>query len=355
MTPTAAMLLSDLKFAWPWVLIATVLVPLALMELHHWSEKRAKRKLDGVIAPRLRERLLGSVDYGRRWRKVIIYSFGLIALFLAIARPQFGLKPMEVERTSVDFIVALDLSRSMLAEDMESKSRLHAAKEGINTLLDTIGSDRAGLIAFAGDAFLAAPITQDHESVKRNLAALDTNSITKQGTDMAKAIKLAVKTFEAGKYDTKAIVFVTDGEELQGDAMVAAREASRKGVMIFTVGVGTAFGTRIPATREGSGGGNLGRFAKNEFGNDVLTRLNERMLQQLAASGRGFYEPLGSEGAGLVAVWRRGLEPLARGTQTKQSKDLEDYYQWPLALAIALLLAEMLVSDRRNQLNPARA
>jgi Ca-activated chloride channel homolog len=356
MMPSPAMVLSDVRFAWPWLLAVAALVPWLLILLHRWSEKRARRKLDGVIAPRLREQLLRSVDYGRRWRKVIILAVGMIALFLAVARPQFGLKPMEVERSSVDFIIALDLSRSMLAEDMEAKSRLHAAKAGINQLLDEIGSDRAGLIAFAGDAFLAAPVTQDHESVKRNLAALDTNSITKQGTDMAKAIKLAVKTFEGGKYETKALVFVTDGEELQGDAMVAAREASRKGMMIFTVGVGSAFGARIPAVREGRGeSGNLGRFAKNEFGNDVLTRLNERMLQQLAASGRGFYEHLGPEGEGLVSVWHKGLEPLAKGTQTKQSKDREDYFQWPLALAIALILLEMLVSDRRNHVNPVRA
>jgi Ca-activated chloride channel family protein len=168
---------------------------------------------------------------------------------------------------------------------------------------------------------------------------------------MAKAIELALKTFEAGKYETKALVLVTDGEELQGDAMVAAREASRKGMFIYTVGVGTGLGARIPDRRQGG----VARFTKNEFGNDVLTRLNERMLQQLAASGRGFYEPLGKEGAGLVATWRRGLEPLAKGTQTKQSKDLEEYFQWPLAVAILLLLAEMLVSDRRHHVKPSRA
>ena len=240
----------------------------------------------------------------------------------------------------------------MLAEDVENKARLDAAKTGVSGLLDHIGSDRAGLIAFAGEAFLAAPVTQDHEAVKRNLAALNTESIAKPGSDMAKAIELAAKTFENGKYETKALVIVTDGEELQGDAIVAARATAQKGLAIFTVGVGSSIGARIPAKKDSSG---IARFAKNEFGGEVLTRLNERVLQQLAASGKGFYEPLGKDGAGLVNTWRRGLEPMAKGTQTKQSKDMEEYFQWPLALALFLFLAEMLVSDRKNPVKPSRA
>jgi Ca-activated chloride channel homolog len=341
-----------MKFALPWFLLAAAVVPVLALLLQWWSERRAQHRLRSLISPRLKEELLRSVDFGKRWRKAVVLACGLAVLLVAVARPQFGFQPVEVERSSVDFIVAVDLSRSMLAEDAETKQRLEAAKEGVNSLLDRIGSDRAGLIAFAGDAFLAAPITQDHEAVKRNLAALTTESIAKQGSDMAKAIELAGKTFENGKYETKALVIVTDGEELQGDAIVAARVAAQKGLSIFTVGVGSIIGARIPARKEG--GGSV-RFSKNEFGNEVVTRLNERMLQQLAASGRGFYEPLGKGGTGLVNTWRRGLEPMAKGTQTKQSKDMEEYFQWPLALALVLLLGEMLVSDRRNQIKLTRA
>jgi Ca-activated chloride channel family protein len=341
-----------MKFALPWFLLAAAVVPVLALLLQWWSERRAQHRLRSLISPRLKEELLRSVDFGKRWRKAVVLACGLAVLLVAVARPQFGFQPVEVERSSVDFIVAVDLSRSMLAEDAETKQRLEAAKEGVNSLLDRIGSDRAGLIAFAGDAFLAAPITQDHEAVKRNLAALTTESIAKQGSDMAKAIELAGKTFENGKYETKALVIVTDGEELQGDAIVAARVAAQKGLSIFTVGVGSIIGARIPARKEG--GGSV-RFSKNEFGNEVVTRLNERMLQQLAASGRGFYEPLGKGGTGLVNTWRRGLEPMAKGTQTKQSKDMEEYFQWPLALALVLLLGEMLMSDRRNQVKLTRA
>lgn len=341
-----------MKFALPWFLAAAAVVPMLVLLLHRWSERSAQEKLRSLISPRLKDQILRTVDFGKRWRRAILFALGLAALLVAVARPQFGFKPLEVERSSVDFIVALDLSRSMLAEDVENKARLEAAKAGVNGLLDHIGSDRAGLIAFAGEAFLAAPVTQDHEAVKRNLAALNTESIAKQGSDMAKAIELAAKTFENGKYETKALVIVTDGEELQGDAIVAAGAASQKGITIFTVGAGSSIGARIPAKKDGSG---AMRFSKNEFGSDVVTRLNERMLQQLAASGKGFYEPLGKDGSGLVNTWRRGLEPLAKGTQTKQSKDMEEYFQWPLALALLLFLAEMLISDRRNQVKVSRA
>jgi Ca-activated chloride channel family protein len=339
---------TPVKFAWPWVLVAAAVVPLVLALLHRRSEAKAKQKLAGLIAPRLREQLLRSVDFSKRWEKVLIFAASIFALLVAIARPQLGFQTIEVERSSVDFIVALDLSRSMLAEDVDGKSRLQAGKSGIAAMLDQLGSDRAGLIAFAGEAFLAAPLTQDHETLKRNLAALDVRSIARQGSDLAKAIKLAVETFEAGKYETNALVLLSDGEELQGDAMIAAREAAAKGVRIFTVGVGSGIGARIPERKDTMG---VARFAKNEFGRDVTTRLNERVLQQLAATGRGFYEPLGKDGAGLIATWRRGLEPLARGTLSKQSTDMQEYFQWPLAIAIGLLLWEMLVTDRRKQLD----
>jgi Ca-activated chloride channel family protein len=338
------------KFAWPYFAIAAAVVPVLLLLLHRRSEKVAKRKIGRIVATRLREQLLRSVDYGRRWRKVLLFAAGLAALLLAVARPLLGFQSVEVERSSVDFILALDLSRSMLAEDVEGKSRLDAAKEGIGKLLDRLESDRAGLIAFAGEAFLSAPVTQDHEAVKRNLSALDTRSIARQGSDMARAMKLALEIFEGGKYETKALVLVTDGEELQGDAVIAAREAAVKGVRIFTVGAGSSLGSRIPDKKDATG---ISKFAKNEFGRDVTTRLNEQMLRLLAATGHGFYEPLGKDGAGLISTWRRGLEPLAKGTVSKPSKDLQEYFQWPLALAICLLFWEMLVTDRRKPAHTA--
>lgn len=348
---------TSLTFAWPWLLAAAAALPLLVLLCHAAGTRAGKRKLAGVIAPRLRGLLLASVSFAKRRWKSLLCALGIGLVSVAIARPQMGFQTVEVERSSVDFFIALDLSRSMLAEDAMTESgtpqsRLEAAKEGIVKFLDTLGSDRAGLIIFAGDAFLTSPITQDHETLKRNLAALDYKAIAHQGSDMAKALQLAVKTFEKGKYESKAVVLLTDGEELQGEAVIAARDASRKGISLFTVGVGTPAGARIPEPQRDRG---PVRYAQNEFRRDVVTRLNEQMLQQLASSGRGFYRPLGQEGAGLKEVWERGLQPLAKGTETRPSKDKQEYFQWPLAAALLLLLWEMLVGDRRNPLKALRS
>ena len=333
-----------MKFALPlfaWAI--PFAAPLCIL-LYRWSAKRARKRLAGVIAPRLVDQLLRSVDFGKRYLKAALFTLGIFALLLALARPQFGFESAEVERASVDFIIALDLSRSMNAEDMDGKTRLVSAKDAIGKLLDRLGADRVGLVGFAGEAFLAAPVTQDHAAVRRNLDALDTNAVAKPGSDMAAAIKLAQKTFENGKYESKALVIVTDGEELQGDAVVAARDASIKGVSVFAVGVGTASGARVPVKT----GGAL-NFARNEFGNEVVSRLNERVLRQVAASGRGIYEALGKDGEGLNAIRKKGLDPLKKGKMTRASKDPREFFQWPLALAIALLFAEMLLSDRKKR------
>ena len=331
-----------MKFAFPLVVWSVLLVmPLSVL-LYRWAAKRARKRLSGVIAPRLIDQLLRSVDFQKRKLKVAIFALGVMALLLAIARPQFGFEPAEVERSSVDFIVALDLSRSMMAEDVDGKTRLAAAKDAIGKLLDRLGADRVGLVAFAGEAFLAAPVTQDHAAVRRNLEALDTNAVAKPGSDMAAAIKLAQKTFENGKFESKALIVVTDGEELQGDAVVAARDAALKGMSVFAVGVGTASGARVPVKT-----GSALNFARNEFGNEVVSRLNERVLRQVAASGRGIYEALGKDSDGLNAIRKKGLDPLKKSKMTRASKDPREFFQWPLALAVALLLMEMLVNERR--------
>ena len=333
-----------MKFALPAAIWAALLVAPLGVALYWWAAKRRRKRLSGVIAPRLIGQLVRSVDFGRRRMKASLFALGFCVLLAAIARPQFGFEEAEIERSSVDFLIALDLSRSMMAEDMDGKPRLAVAKGAIGKLLDRIGADRVGLVAFAGEAFLAAPITQDHAAVRRNLDALDTNAVAKPGSDMAKAIKLAQKTFENGTYESKALVIVTDGEELQGDAVVAARDASLKGMSVHTVGVGSASGARVPL-KVGSAVG----FAKNEFGHEVVSRLNERVLRQVAASGRGMYEPLGKDGEGLEAIRKRGLDPLAKSKKTKPSKDPREFFQWPLTLAVALLFTELLLSERRRR------
>jgi Ca-activated chloride channel family protein len=331
-----------------WLVAIAVLVPACVLILR-WGARRKRAMLDRVIASRLREQLLRSVDYGKRKFKTALWLLAIVSLLASLARPLFGHREIKVERPGVDLMIALDISKSMLAEDAVT-NRLNAAKSAILRLLDRPSGDRVGLIAFAGEPILMAPVTQDHQAVVRSVEALTTTAISKPGSDIAAALKLAVRSFDEKQQSGKAIVLISDGEELQGDAIVAAREVATKGVSIFTVGVGSTTGARIvdrPPQRNDRPQLEP-RYAKNEFGQEVVSRLNERVLQQIAASGRGFYVALGDEGQGLLNVNERGLAPLARGTEVRKSKDMREFFQVPLGLCVVLLLWEMLVNERRK-------
>lgn len=331
-----------------WLFVIVVLVPACVL-LVRWGARRKRAMLDRVIASRLREQLLRSVDYGKRKFKTALWLLALVSLLVSLARPLFGHREIKVERPGVDLMIALDISKSMLAEDATT-NRLDAAKSAILRLLDRPSGDRVGLIAFAGEPILMAPVTQDHQAVVRSVEALTTTAISKPGSDIASALKLAVRSFDEKQQSGKAIVLISDGEELQGDAILAAREVATKGVSIFTVGVGSTTGARI-ADRQQQRNDRPQlepRYAKNEFGQEVVSRLNERVLQQVAVSGRGFYMALGDEGQGLITISERGLAPLARGIEVRQSKEMQEFFQIPLGLCVVLLLWEMLVNERRK-------
>jgi Ca-activated chloride channel homolog len=332
-----------------WLLAIVVLVPACLLIIR-WGARRKRAMLNRVIAARLREQLLRSVDYGKRNFKTALWLLAVGSLLVSLARPLFGHREIKVERPGVDLMIALDISKSMLAEDAVT-NRLNASKTAILRLLDRPSGDRVGLIAFAGEAALIAPITQDHQAIVRSIAALTTTAISKPGSDIGAALKLALRSFDVKQQSGKAIVVISDGEELQGDAIVAAREVATKGVSIFTVGVGSTTGARIAdrtPPRNNDRPQLEVKYAKNEFGQEVVSRLNERVLQQVAVSGRGFYVALGDEGQGLLNVNERGLAPLARGTEVRKSKEMREFFQIPLGLCVALLLWEMLVNERRK-------
>ena len=334
-----------MKFAMEnWLYVAVGLVPLCVF-LVWWGAKRRRKSLDQVVAPRLHEILVRSVDHRKRAWRLFLFIAALACLLASLARPLYGLKEVQVERAGVDVLLALDVSRSMMAEDALT-NRLVSAKQAMLRLMDRPSRDRYGLIVFAGEAFLMAPLTQDHGAVERTVSAVNTMAVSKPGTDMAAAIKLALRSYDEKQKRGKALVLVTDGEQLQGDAVLAAREAAVKGIAIFTVGVGSSAGARVPDRQYGQL-----RFVKNEFGREVMSRLNEQVLKQVATSGRGFYSPLGPKGDGLILVSERGVQPLARGTQVRPSKDMREYFQWPLAVAVLLLFWELLVNERKKSNN----
>lgn len=333
-----------MKFAsWHWLLLLILLLPACVLFLR-WGMRRRREMLDRIISPRLHDSLLRSVDYARRRFKYFLFLAGLALVMIALARPMLGQRQVRVELPGIDYFIALDVSRSMLAEDAGTTNRLTAAKRALSRLLARPSGDRVGLVVFAGDAFLVSPITQDHGSIDRTIMAMSTISVSKPGTDIAAAIKLAAKSFEAKQEGGKAILIVSDGEELQGDAIVAAREAASQKIAIFTVGVGSPAGARLPDRSSGQL-----QWAKNEFGTDVVSRLNERVLQQIATAGRGRYAHIGPEGEGVIEVYERGMKLLPKGTHIRQSQDQLEFFQLPLALGLICLFWEMLVNERKRR------
>src|SRR4029453_2999804 len=278
---------SPLVFWGPAWFFALAIFPV-VAALYLWSQRRSDSLLSKVVAPRLRSQLAGTVSKGRRTLKsaVILAVFGLISL--ALARPQMGFVQREVKQRGRDFIVAVDTSRSMLATDV-APSRLARAKLVAQDLLRLVRGDRVGLVAFAGSAFLQAPLTLASNAVLTSLEELDTAVIPKGGSNIAEAIRIAEQAFGKGEGQTRAPVTLTDGEELDADGISAAKRAATLGVRIFTVGIGSGEASLIPFRTEHGGTD----FVRDTSGKPVQSRLDEKRLREIAEAGGGFYEPLG--------------------------------------------------------------
>jgi Ca-activated chloride channel homolog len=262
------------------------------------------------------------------------------SLFLALSRPQAGFRWEEAHRQGIDILMAVDTSRSMLAEDVQP-NRLERARLGILDFVSRLEGDRVGLIPFAGSAFLMCPLTLDYDAFAQSLKALDTTLMPRGGTDLASAIHEAEAAF-ASDANHRILVLITDGEDLEGQALAAAKAAAKRGITIHTVGVGTPAGELIPA-------GRMGGFVKDEQGAVVKSRLDEAMLRQIAEVTGGMYQPLGAQAEGLEAIYREKLSlvPKEQVAQRLRKVPLERF-TWPLGLALLLLALEYGLSDRKR-------
>ena len=246
---------------------------------------------------------------------------------------------------------AVDTSRSMLTQDVKP-DRLTRAKMAVNDLVDKLDGDDVGLIAFAGDAFLQSPMTLDDDAFRESLDALDTSTIPRGGTDIARAIGEAQAAFQTENNHDKILVLVTDGEDLEGSAITAAEAAAKNGVKIFTVGVGTTAGELIPVPAESGGT----EFLKDPSGRFVKSRLDETMLKKIAAVTGGMYQPLGQRGEGLTTIYNQGLAPFQRhDLALRQHRVPLEQFEWPLAAALCCFLAEFLIGTRKRVRRAAAA
>ena len=320
------------------------LLPLIAAALHFFYWRRCQ-KASLFIQERLREEL-ASGSYQKAYRiKAVLLMAAFVCMIAALSRPQWGFIERPVKRHGLDVMVVIDVSKSMMTQDV-LPSRLERTKLAIKDFVSKLsGSDHIGLVAFAGDAMIMCPFTYDYNGFLLSLDDLSVNSIPRGGTNIAAAIDEAGKAYKGMIDSDKAVVLVTDGEEEEGDALKAARQAREKGIKIFTVGVGTREGDLVQAP---NADGQL-EFLKDKDGNAVKSHLNERLLAQIAYITGGAYVHSGATHFGLDYLYDQQLSKLKKhDTEVKMARIYDERFQWPLTLAFVLLLVEMFVSVRRK-------
>lgn len=333
------------RFAHPEYLNALYAIPVLVLLFWYLNrnrrkllEKFADKKLHGVLFPHF--------SILKNWFKIGLLLFALVLLIFAAANPQVGTRVQEVKQTGIDVFIALDVSRSMLAQDIKP-DRLSQAKFQISTLINKLRGDRIGLIIFAGDAYVQFPLTTDYSAANLFLSAVDVNSVPQQGTAIAAAIELANKSFDYKSSTQKVIVIITDGEDHEGDFMQAVEAAKEKGIKTYTIGLGSVTGVPIPVY---NAQGQQIDYKKDESGNIVLTKLDDTTLKQIASAGDGKYFQAATYDDYLDRIYSdlSSLEKSEFGV--RKVTDYEDRFYYFLAPAILLLVLEFFISDRRSLL-----
>lgn len=325
---------------WFWAL---GLLPLFAI-LFFRNERRGRHLLAKLVALRLQPQLAGDLGIARRRIRFFLF-LGAIALgFVSLAKPRLGYTFEESKRQGRDLIIAVDSSKSMLATDL-APNRLTRAKLAALDLIGLLPGDRLGLVAFAGSAFLQAPLTIDYGAVRDSLNEVDTEIIPHGGTNISAAIREAEKAFGKGESESRALILFTDGEELDADAVKVAREVAAN-FKIFTVGVGSTEGSIIPVP--GGDGGTS--FVKDPQGNFVKSRLDEARLSEIAEAAGGFYLRLENGPPDMRQIVERGLGQMTEHEiDARQARKPIERYQWPLSAAILLLVAGLLTRERKRR------
>ncbi|MCK4606073.1 MAG: VWA domain-containing protein [candidate division Zixibacteria bacterium] len=284
------------------------------------------------------------INFGRQWSKAVLVVIALALVVTALARLQFGTHLELLQREGIDIVVALDLSRSMMARDFKP-SRLEKAKQEIRSIIDRLNGDRIGLVAFAGEAFIQCPLTLDYSSARFLLEAMDFGTVSVQGTSLSSAIEMASEAFSQKEKKHKVLLLLTDGEDHEGGAEEAAEEARRHGVKIYTVGIGSSVGEPIPVVdRSGKQVG----FKKDQQGEVIVSRLDEITLQKIALSTGGKYYHTTAGEIELDRIFDEISHMEKKELEGTLVTRYDDRYQWPLLIAIILIVGEFFLPERKK-------
>ena len=330
-----------LRFEEPTYLYLLLLLPF-LAAFYLYSNYRRRKAIRKFGDPVLMAQLMPDVSKYRPDVKfwLVFAAIGLFAVLLA--RPQFGSKLETVKRQGVEVMIALDISNSMLAQDVQP-SRLEKAKRLVAQLVDKMENDKVGMIVFAGDAFTQLPITSDYISAKMFLESINPSLISKQGTAIGAAINLATRSFTPQEGVGRAVIVITDGENHEGGAVEAAKAAAEKGIQVSVLGVGMPDGAPIPV--EGTND-----FRRDRDGNVVVTRLNEQMCQEIAQAGDGIYVRVDNSNAAQKVIAQEINKMAKADVETQVYTEFNEQFQAVAWIILLLLLVEMLILERKNPL-----
>ncbi|MEI7904456.1 MAG: VWA domain-containing protein [Candidatus Firestonebacteria bacterium] len=332
-----------MNFEHPIFLYLLILVPLAVVFLLY-AERKKTLVIRKLAAEQSFIRLAKNLNPRKRVFRLILLVAALFCFLLAASGPEIGGRLVEIKRSGIDLMLAVDCSGSMDTQDIKP-SRMARAKYSLSTIINRMQGDRVGIVAFAGLAFVQCPLTLDYSAAKMLLGAIDTKLIPKPGTSLGAAIRAAVKSFPEKERKYKALILLTDGEDHDSDPLGAASEARKEGVRIYTVGIGNPEGEPIPVNDEK---GNFIEYRKDDSGQTVMSKLDEMLLQKLALeTGGKYFRATGSD-----IELDRIFEDIA-GMEKKELKSTsyvkyENRYQYFAFLALLLLLAELLLSERKG-------
>lgn len=322
-----------------------LILPFAAAFYLHMHRKRKRMDAQGEY-PDIR-RQMPQYSVGKQHLKFFLCIIAYALLVFCLANPQLGTSVKKAERKGVDVMIALDISNSMNSTDIQP-SRLMRAKQAVIRILDKMESDRIGLVVFAGDAYLQLPLTTDYGAAKLFISNIQTSDLSRQGTAIGAAIDLCAQNFDPQHENVhnKAIIVISDGENHEDDAVAAAQNAARKGIVVSTVGMGSPQGAPIPEYKNGQ----VVAYKKDAEGNVVITRINRTMLEEIAQAGKGFYVEANNISSGVETVFSKLAELDKVSFESRNISDYETRYAYFLAVAVCLLLLEIFVFEKKNPL-----
>jgi Ca-activated chloride channel family protein len=330
------------RFANPVFLYLLLLLPVLIL-LYIINEVRKRKALKRLGDVNLVSRLVPEMSTVRPAIKFILQLIAVSAGIIMLSRPQFGSKIEDIKKQGVEVIIALDVSNSMLAEDIQP-DRLTRAKQAISRLVDNLDNDKIGLIVFAGDAYIQIPVTTDYISAKMFLSSINPNMVPKQGTAIGAAIDLGIRSFSPGEGKSKAMIIITDGENHEDDPLKAAEEASKAGIVIHTLGIGSTEGVPIPMMNNGKRD-----YLKDADGNTVVTKLDEEILKKIALSTNGNYVRASNSNIGLDEIFNGIKKMKKQDLESTMYTEYNDQFQIFAAIALFLLLADFIIMERKNR------